>query len=241
MNLTRIFRMRVIRRAFLAFALAASFGIPLHSAPLLHAQNSGVGTTPEAQSPQKDKQEADENDQYRKSKAVVAIGRHLGLDPDQSATAFEVLNFLILAGTLGYIAGKVLPKAIRGRNAAIRKHITDAEIATKEARVRLGSVEDRLAKLDSEIAAMRTHAEQEAAREEQRFRAAVEEEKRNILAAAEQEIAAATVHARQQLKQQAAELAIEQAARKLVVTAETDRLLVQGFAERLAGEKKGQN
>ena len=230
-----------IRRIFLSIALAVVLGIPFHTAPVLHAQNSGVSTTPEAQSPQKDQQEADENDQYRKSKAVVAIGRHLGLDPDQSATAFEVLNFLILAGSLGYVAAKVLPKAIRGRNAAIRKHITDAEVATKEARSRLNSVEERLAKLDGEIAAMCSHAEQEAIREEQRFRAAVEEEKRNILAAAEQEIAAATIHARQQLKQQAAELAIEQAARKLVVTAETDRLLVQGFAERLTSEKKGQN
>jgi F-type H+-transporting ATPase subunit b len=230
-----------VRGVFLAAALAISAGIPFHSAPVLHAQNSGVGTTPEAQSPEKDKQEADENDQYRKSKAVVGIGRHLGLDPDQSATAFELLNFVILAGTLGYLAAKILPKAIRGRNDAIRKHITDAEVATKEARARLSSVEERLAKLDGEIAAMRSHAEQDAAREEQRFRAAVEEEKHKILAAAEQEIAAATMHAQQQLKQQAAELAIEQAARKLVVTAETDRLLVQGFAERLTGDKKGQN
>ncbi len=38
------------------------------------------------------------------------------------------------------------------------------------------------------------------------------------------------------LQKYAAELAIEQAARKLVVTAETDRLLVQGFARRLAGD-----
>ena len=37
--------------------------------------------------------------------------------------------------------------------------------------------------------------------------------------------------------------AIEQAARRLVVSAETDRLLVQGFARRLAGDdsKEGQN
>jgi F-type H+-transporting ATPase subunit b len=88
---------------------------------------------------------------------------------------------------------------------------------------------------------MRSRAAEDTAREEQRFRATVEEEKQKILAAAEQEIAAATIHAQQQLKQQAAELAIEHAARKLVVTAETDRLLVQGFAERLTGEKKGQN
>jgi F-type H+-transporting ATPase subunit b len=45
------------------------------------------------------------------------------------------------------------------------------------------------------------------------------------------------------LQQYAAEMAIEQAARKLVVSAETDRLLVQGFASRLTGDdfKKGQN
>jgi F-type H+-transporting ATPase subunit b len=54
---------------------------------------------------------------------------------------------------------------------------------------------------------------------------------------------AATVNAQKQLQQYAAELAIEQAARKLVVSAETDRLLVQSFAHRLAGDesKKGQN
>jgi len=194
-----------IRRVLLGLALALALGVPFHTFPALHAQSPGVRSTPEAQSPEKNKQEEDENEQYRKSAVVVSLGSKLG------------------------------------RNEAIGKHIREAEIATKEARARLNSVEERLAKLDGEIAAMRAHAEQDAAKEEQRFRASVEEEKRNILAAAEQEIAAATIHAQQQLKQHAAELAIEQAARKLVVSAETDRLLVQGFAQRLTGEKKGQN
>ncbi len=41
----------------------------------------------------------------------------------------------------------------------------------------------------------------------------------------------------------AAELAIEQAAKKLVISAETDRLLVQDFARRLGSDdlKGGQN
>jgi len=71
----------------------------------------------------------------------------------------------------------------------------------------------------------------------------VEDEKGKILTAAEQEIAAATSHAQKLLQQYAAEMAIDQAARKLVVSAETDRLLVQGFAGRLTGDesKKGQN
>ncbi len=71
----------------------------------------------------------------------------------------------------------------------------------------------------------------------------MEDEKKKILAAAEQEISSATVQAQRQIQQYAAELAIEQAAKKLVVSAETDRLLVQGFARRLAGDdsKEGQN
>jgi F-type H+-transporting ATPase subunit b len=107
----------------------------------------------------------------------------------------------------------------------------------------MGAVEDRLSKLDGDIAAMRKQAEQDSLRDEQRILATVEDEKKKIVEAAEQEIAAATGHAQKALQQFAAELAIEQAARKLVVSAETDRLLVQGFAERLTGDgsKKGQN
>jgi F-type H+-transporting ATPase subunit b len=90
---------------------------------------------------------------------------------------------------------------------------------------------------------MRVQAEQDSANAEQRIKATVEDEKVKILAAAEQEITAATSHAQKQLQQYAAGLAIEQAANKLVVSAETDRLLVQGFGQRLTGgdSKKGQN
>jgi F-type H+-transporting ATPase subunit b len=191
----------------------------------------------------KNEHEADENDAYRKSASVVWLSKKLGMSVDRASTLFEVGNFLLLAAALGWGLAKALPKALRGRNAAIQKHLVDARTATEEARTRLGSVEARLAKLDDEIAAMRAHAEQDSAKEEQRLKAAVEEEKQKILASAEQEISAATMHAQKQLQQHAAELAIEQAARKLVVSAETDRLLVQGFAQRLAGDesKKGQN
>jgi len=234
-------KLSLLRGILLGLAVALFSGLPFHSISAAHAQTTGVSSTPEAQSPEKNKEEADQNEQYKKSKVVVGLGKKLGLSPDQSATAFEVFNFLVLATLIGWGLARALPSAIRGRNEAIRKHIREAEVATTDARSRLSSVEERLAKLDGEIAAMRSQAEHDAAREEQRFAASVEEEKRKILAAAEQEISAALVHAQQQLKQHAAELAIDQAARKLVVTAETDRLLVQGFTERLAGEKKGQN
>jgi F-type H+-transporting ATPase subunit b len=220
----------------LGFGLSA--GLRAWERPVL-AQAAGVASTPEAQSPAKNEQEKDENDAYRKSPMVQKLGGMLGMDPDQAAIAFEVFNFALLAIGFGWLLAKILPKAIRDRNTAIQKHLVDARTATEEARVRLSSVEDRLSKLDGEIAAMHTHADEETVKEEQRLKAALQEETKKILAAAEQEIASATVQARQQLQRHAAELAIEQAARKLVVTAETDRLLVQRFAQRLSG--KGEN
>jgi F-type H+-transporting ATPase subunit b len=182
-------------------------------------------------------------DAYRKSPNVIALGKKLGMSPDQAAVAFDVANFLVLALGVCWLIAKILPKTLRERNETIQKDLVSARTATEEARTRLSSVEERLGKLDSEIAALRTRSEQDSASEELRIKATVEDEKKKILASAEQEIAAATTHAQKQLQQYAAGLAIEQAARKLVVSAETDRLLVQGFAQRLAGDgsKKGQN
>ena len=236
-----------IQRISLAIALTLTLGFALPAGlrawerPVL-AQAAGIATTPEAESPAKDEQEQDENEAYRKSPMVEKIGGMMGMNKDQAATAFEVFNFALLAIALGIGLAKFLPKAIRNRNTAIQKHLVDARTATEEAQIRLSAIEGKLSKLDSEIAAMRAQADQETEKEAQRLQAALEDETKKILASAEQEIAAATLHARQQLKQQAAELAIEQAARKLVVTAETDRLLVQHFAQRLSDSaKKGEN
>jgi F-type H+-transporting ATPase subunit b len=228
--------------AVLTLAVVLGIGFQVRGITV-HAQASGIATTPEAESPAKNQQEKDENDAYLHSPMVAKLGHMVGLNTEQAATAFQVGNFVLLAGLVLWGLGKILPKFIRDRNASIQKHLVDARTATEEAKSRLSSVEDRLSKLDGEIAAMRAHAEQDAAKEEQRIKASVEDEKKKILAAAEQEITAATLHAQKLLQQHAAELAIEQAARKLVVSAETDRLLVQSFAQRLTGDesKKGQN
>jgi F-type H+-transporting ATPase subunit b len=214
-------------------------------APAAHllAQESGNESTPAAQSPEKKAQEVDTNEAYRHSSTVTAFGKALGMNTNQAATAFEVLNFIVLAGVVGFALIKTLPKTFRNRTSAIQKHLVDARVATEEANARMGNVEARLARLDDEIAAMKAQADKDAAADEQRLKAQVEDEKAKILAAAEQEITAATIQARRQLQRYAAELAVDQAARRLVVTPETDRLVVQNFARKLAGDdpKGGQN
>ena len=205
------------------------------------AQVSGREGTPAAQSPEKNKQEKDENEAYKHSDVVKLLGSKLGLSTEQAATVFELTNFIILAVLLAWLLIKTLPKSFRERTGAIQKRLVDARAATEEANARLSSVEGRLSQLDGRIAAMRSQAETDLAAEEQRVRAAIEDERKKILAAAEQEIAAATAQAHRQIQQYAAELAVDQAAKKLVVSAETDRLLVQEFANRLTGKRGGEN
>jgi F-type H+-transporting ATPase subunit b len=200
---------------------------PLHAQKSEQAQQAALNSGKEKQTT------LNETDAYRMSPPVVKIGAAMGMKPETAANVFTIFNILILIGGVGYGLAKLLPKAFRTRNTAIQKHLVDARTATEEATARLSSVEDRLAKLDDQIAAMRSQAEADSARDEQRILASVEEEKNKILAAAEADIQTATSLARRDIQKYAAELAIEQAARKLVVTAETDRLLVESFAHRL--------
>ena len=207
------------------------------------AAQNGSESAPAANSAEKNKHEEDENDAYRHSPTVKAIGAKLGMDPEHAATAFTMTNLVVLVLLVGWFLVKTLPKTFRDRNAGIQKQLTEARSAAQEANTRLSGVEARLGKLDEQIAAMRVQAEKDAAHDEQRIKISVEEDKKKILAAAEQEIAAATAQARRQIQQYAADLAIDQAAKRLVVSAETDRLLVKDFARRLAadGAKEGQN
>ncbi len=223
--------------ALLAMPCAQS----VHAQPQQAPANAGEQTTPIHNVPEKKAEEKDEDEAFRHSATVQKLGGMVGMNAEQAATAFTVLNFLILAVIVGYGLLKALPKAFKNRNTAIQKKLVDARTATEEATARLSSVEARLAKLDDQIAELRAQSEKDSVRDEERIKAATEDEKTKIVAAAEAEIQAATSLAQRQIQQYAAELAIEQAARKLVVTAETDRLLIESFAHRLGGDKGGQN
>ncbi len=128
-----------------------------------------------------------------------------------------------------------LPKAFRNRTSSIEKNLVEARTATESANIRLAQVEERLSRLDSEIAAIRTQSEEDAKHDEQRIRAAAEEDKQKVIAAAEQEIAAATAQAQREIRRFAAEMVIEQATQRLQITADLDRQLIEEFAGKLTG------
>jgi F-type H+-transporting ATPase subunit b len=238
-------RRSAMRGWVLGFVMSAVLPVgamQAQTAPVQQAPASaGERTAPDYAVPEKQEQVQDENEEYRQSPTVQKLGKMMGMKPVQAAASFTIFNFVVLAIIVGYGLLKMLPKTFRARTGAIQKQLVDARTATEEASARLNSVETRLAKLDSQIAEMRTLAEADAARDEQRIKATLEDEKAKIVAAAEAEIAAATTLARRGIQQYAADLAIDQAARKLIVTAETDRLLVESFAHRLSSDNGGQN
>ena len=123
-----------------------------------------------------------------------------------------------------------MPKLLRKRCRRFRVDIEDG--AQDDARMptrRLSAVEAKLASLDQEIAKFRTEVEQQIAQDEQRGKAALEEESARIVASAEQEIGVAAAQAKRSLRHFAADLAIDQAVKKLVLTPETDRALIAEF------------
>ena len=219
----------------------------LVSGSTLLAQKGGEGadggrqSTPLANSSAVKQKTEDEDEQYRHSAIVQKLGKMFGMSTETAATTFEVVNAVVLFALVGLFLAKTLPKTFRERTSSIQKHLVDARTATEEASARMNSIEERLAHLDVQINEMRAQAERDSAADEIRIKASVEDERKKILASADQEIAAATLQAQRQLQGYAAELAIEQAARKLTISAETDRLLVQNFARRLGNEKGGEN
>ena len=180
----------------------------------------------------------DETAEFKHSATVRWLARITGLTPFAAYWVFVVLNFAIIAALLVLIMKSKVPAAFRARTESIQQGIAEARKASEEAQRRLSDIEGRLAKLDSEIAAMAAAAEAEAQKEEARIQAAVEEDKRKIVAAAEQEIVAATRLARTELRTYVSELAVALAEKRIQVNAATDQELVRAFVDQLGKNGK---
>lgn len=185
------------------------------------------------------KSEADEMDVYRHAPIVQSMARimHMGLEP--TARLFEFINFGILALAIGIPLFRFMPRHLRNRRQALQENLQSARTMTDEARARLAAVEDRLSRLDAEIAQIRAQVEEEGKSDEARIKASIGEESGRIVAAAEQEIATAAAQAKRELHNFAADLAIERAAHQLILTPESDRALIDDFVRDAV--RRGQN
>jgi len=180
--------------------------------------------------------EAGDEIKLKHSASVKLVARLTGLSLDHAYWLCVWLNFAMVVAAVLWVAKKNLPGMFRDRTAGIQKAMLEARKASEEANQRLADIESRLSRLDAEIGTMRTKADQEAAAEELRIKAAAEEDARRIVESAEQEIAAATKAARRELTAYAADLAVTLATRQIHVDSPTDQALVRSFARELASQ-----
>ena len=184
-----------------------------------------------------------QEEHYLHSPAVQAIARAMGVKTDTASNIFLIFNSAIIWAGIIWLLVKVMPKAFRARSGTIEKALVDARTATEEAKNRLTAVEARLAKLDSEIDAIRRQALHDSAEDEKRIKASLEEERKRIIESAEQEIESFGLAVQRDLKRVAADLAVERALQRIHLGADADRILVKEFTADLSGtqSKGGQN
>jgi F-type H+-transporting ATPase subunit b len=146
-----------------------------------------------------------------------------------------VANFVILVAGLGWMIAKTGGPFFAARLKKIRQDIMQGEEARREAQRRAAEVDERLANLDKEIAALRLESQQELENELERMRQKTAADRERVRIHSEQEIDAAGKTARAELKRYVAELAIGLAERKirLRMNAATQDALIGGFTENL--------
>jgi F-type H+-transporting ATPase subunit b len=226
------------------FRAAAQQPAPAAQSSSASSPAAGQAASSEAASSDKAKAEQDESDKYRHAPLVQTMARMLHLDVETTARLFEFINFAIIFLAVVIPLGRIVPKVIRKRSQTLMHSLKTAREVTEDANTRLSAVEARLAGLDEEIAKYRAQVEQESLADEVRIKATIEEESARIVASAEQEIGVAAAQARRGLRNYAAELAVEQASKQLVLSPQTDRALITEFIGDVANRganKEGQN
>lgn len=151
-------------------------------------------------------------------------------------------NFAILAGLLGWIIVKQGGPALAARTKQIQEGLAAGEKAKAEADARAASVQQKLANLESEIAALRTSAREEREREAERIRREGGAEITRVHRQAELEIEAAGKQAHLDVQRFAARLAIELAEHKIreKMTPEIQAELLHSFASGLSAKQMAQ-
>ena len=191
---------------------------------------STAASSPDAKPVAMQSEEEQQNNAFRLEGPVVKwTARTLHLSIDTTANIYEIINFLIIFLAIGIPLFRFLPRFLRHRAEKLRSDIESARKVTEDANARLSAVEAKLASLGEEIQKFRAEVESESAGDEARIKVSLAEESARIVGSAEQEIEAAAAQARRGLRHFAADLAIDQAAKKLVLTAETDRALIAEF------------
>jgi F-type H+-transporting ATPase subunit b len=172
----------------------------------------------------------------------AAVGAHAGEEGGSATTErakeiFKWINFLIVAGLVSWVFLKLTPPFFRKNAETISSAITKATAAKAEADRQLREAEEKLVRLEQEVAQLRATAQREMAAEVERLRAITQSDIQRIKLAAKAEMEAAERAARLELKVIAANLAVDGAEVLLrkELTSQVQESLVAAFVKSLEG------
>jgi F-type H+-transporting ATPase subunit b len=147
----------------------------------------------------------------------------------------RIVNFVILVGVIVYFTRKPVVNGIRNSIESVRKMLKDAEESRLVAEARMKEAEERLARVDSEMAELLESARKEGEVERERILAetaeAVEKIRKNAALTMDQEVK----KSRETLKKDAAEAAVALAESIIreKVTPEDHRKFIADYLEKL--------
>ena len=121
-----------------------------------------------------------------------------------SPTLAKLINLVVYVGILVFLIRKPMAAFFASRTAEIQESLQRADREKREALAQLKTVEERLNKLDSEIAEIKAQAMQEAEAEYQRVLKGAEEDSAKLRETAEREIQGLVKTAKTDLKAYAA-------------------------------------
>lgn len=152
-------------------------------------------------------------------------------------TIAKLFNLLLFIGVMFYFLRRPIKEAFGARQRNIREELMRAEEEKAAAVAQLEEVEGRLARLDSEMEAIRAQAQKEAAEERLRIERATEEEMRKIREQARREIESAAKAARAELRAFAAEQSVQMAEEMIRrdIRPEDDARLAKEYVTELGG------
>ena len=161
----------------------------------------------------------------------ASSGEHGGGHAESPLTAvWKWGNFLILFGGLGWYLRQPLREFLETRSRSIEEGLASGRLARESALKRMSEIENRMARLDDEVRALRAQAAREAEEERARILESAKVEAQKILEVAHREIEGLKQSARLELKAHVADLAVklaEERLQKSVGSEENKRLVVR--------------
>lgn len=150
-------------------------------------------------------------------------------------TVGRVVNFAILAGTLVYFLRSPFAKYLADRSSQLRRDLVEAAEMRKSAIEQLAGIDNRIRALPGEIELLKTRGAAEIAAEDARMRQAAESERQRLLAQARREIDLHLRVAKQDLLNDAADLAVAVATERIrqTITKDDQSRLLDRYLEQL--------